>query len=286
MRVLRPLLTLALMLVAALPAIPGGTVAEAERAFAHDAGVMGVRASFLKWLAPASVGFRDGPVALRDAYEARPATKALLAWGPVVAVTSSSGDLAWTTGPWNWRSDSTKTRAEAWGDFVSVWRHQAGGEWRNIFDMGVGHAEPGGDPPTLDERTLAAPQHAGRSPLATRKSLWQADADFAGRAAKDGIAEALGKFAAGDVIALREGMPRVRGLAAARESLATRESHAQRTSLAQAVAQAGDFGYAYGVYVQPTAAGRDTSWYLHFWHRDEDGWKLALEAVQEGVRRK
>ncbi len=252
-----------------------------EQAFAAMAKAQGVRAAFMEWLAPTGVVFRPGPVIGRKFYESRPASPGVLVWDPDHAVMSASGDMGWTTGPWTFRTDSAQTEPAAYGQFVTVWRRQPDGIWRASIDAGIGH-DPA--PSVVTQRvirTLSPRVPGGRRPLAERKSLWQADAEFVKLARAQGPAAALAAFAASDVVVLREGATRWIG-AAGRDSVATREPAVDMMSTAQFMSQAGDLGYTYGTYTVPALASAPAraGHYVHIWERDTTRtWKLALEVV-------
>ena len=250
-----------------------------EHAFAAMAKSQGIRAAFMEWLAPTGVIFAPGPVIGRKSYEARPATPAGLEWDPDHAVMSASGDMGWTTGPWTFHRDSTDVQPVAYGQFVSVWRKQPDGTWRASIDVGISH---GPSPIPVAEprlRTLPAMPAGWRKPLAERKSLWQADAEFVKVARVQGPAAALLKYAAFDVVVLRDGAQRWIGVAAV-DSIAAREPRVDMMSTAQFMSHAGDMGYTYGTYVVPQEADADSGHYVHIWERDPSRvWKLALEVV-------
>lgn len=255
----------------------------AERAFAAEAARTTVRDAFVAWLAPTATGFRGSQVVnIHDVYTKQKPGKARLAWEPAIAALASSGDLGWTTGPWTWRPDSASDVKDQ-GDYLTMWRYKDGA-WRVAFDMGVSHPAPQGEPAALEARLLPGSGAPAGSPLNARHALWKADADFNADAAARGAALALEKAGAADIVALREGMPRVRGLAAVRESLGVRDAGVVRVSTAQFVSSAGDLGYTYGTHILRTAAVVDSSCYLHIWHRGAKGWELAVDAVQQGPR--
>ena len=266
--------------VAAAEAPPGPEVlVRSEHAFAADVAANGVGPGFARWLSPTSVVFTPGPANGRKVYGARPRTPARLTWEPVIAVMSASGELGWTTGPWEWRRDSTHVEPMATGNFVTLWRRQADGQWLAALDMGVSNDPPQGGMPALEMRTLAG-SPAMRAPLAARKALWKADADFASVAAGAGVAQALAGCGSEHVRVLDEGLRPVLGRDAARDSLAARHPKAKLVSLAQFLSEAGDLGYTYGSWLEAGAAGVDSSYYLHIWERGASRkWELALQLV-------
>jgi len=268
-------------------AVPDAQVlVESEHAFARDAARVGVRDAFLHWLAPTGVVFAPGPVNGLRANAARHATPARLAWEPEVAVISSSGDLGWTTGPWTWRHDSTLTVAEAWGEYLTLWRRQPGGDWKAALDIGIDHDAPAGAAPALVAHALPPARGAGRSPLSRRHSLWQCDADFAKTAAAAGVPGAYDRFGAEDLRLLLPGTHRIDGRAAARDSMRARAAHPAMMSLAQFISESGDLGYTYGSFVEKGAAGMDSSYYVHIWQRGATRpWELAVELLQPVPKR-
>ncbi len=275
---------LLLVLVASLALAQGAPAPDAqklidnEHAFATDVAAHGVREGFLRWLAPTGIVFGPGPVNAIKFYKARKPLPTRLAWYPVKAVMSASGDMGWTTGPWDWRSDSTKTKAEASGDFVTVWRRQGDGSWKAAFDGGVGRAAmPVEGPAAL---SVLPPGPRGGGPLARRHTLYQTDTDYATLMGQQGVSAAIARYAAEDVIVLRDDMPRLTNATVARDSLA-REGTFMAMSMGQYIADAGDLGYTFGSRVRSNAAGPDSSYYLHIWQRGRTRpWELVLEYVQ------
>jgi len=273
-----PALALAAVTVLAAAATGPDALVGADRGFARDAAARGVRAAFLDWLAPTAVVFEPEPVNGRKYYAAQPADASRLAWEPVVAELSADGDLGWTTGPWEWRSDSSRARPQVTGEYVTLWRRQADGSLKVVLDMGVPHP-PAADHPALQANALAA-VHARHSALGERHGLWKADADFGITASAQGLPAALAATAAPDVRWLHSGMAPVLGRDAVRDSAATRVGAGRMTSQAQFIADSGDLGYTHGVWVEGAGAAADTSYYLHIWRRSPGRpWELALELL-------
>ena len=279
---------LSLLAATSLSAPPSGgsassptTLVECERAFDADAEALGVRAAFLKWLAPTGVVFRPGPVNGLKAYADAEPTSARLSWRPEVAAISEAGDLGWTTGPWGWSPDSARSEDVAWGQYLSVWRRQSDGRYLAALDIGISQAKPSAP---AAEPALIAPApvpHTGRGPLDRRRSLWKADADFGQLAKQGGVSVALEHFGAEGVLVLRDGMPRVTGRAAASEAIRSREGSATLMSFAQFLSESGDLGYTYGTFVAGSVESPDSAYYVHIWHRGSaKPWELAVQLVQ------
>ena len=256
-------------------------IVAAERAFAASVRSLGVRDGFLDWLSQTGIVFRPGPVIGRTVYEKQPrGWNGLLAWNPVRAAISADGKLGWSTGPWTWRTDSTARKADAHGEYLSVWRRTAEGRWKVALDCGISHAAPAAAETTVTYSAPVPGARLGSQPLAARQSLYQADASFARASAAESVPAALGKYATDDVIVLREGAPRHAGRAAALAGLDGREAQARLVSTAQYIAESGDLGYTYGTFVTGPAAAPDSAWYVHVWHRGPSAsWRLAAQMV-------
>ena len=275
------MLTLPALTAAASDANDAGVIVQAERRFAAQVRAMGVRAGFLRWLAPTGVVFRPGPVIGRTSYEKQPpGWNGLLAWHPVHAAISADGTLGWSTGPWTWKRDSTQKKVDAFGEYMSVWRKQADGSFRAVLDCGIGHADPAREETEVHYSAPVPGARLGSRPLAARQSLYQADATFARIAATEGVSGAIARYATDDIVVLREGAQRFSGRAVAQDSVRARERVAKMTSNAQYIADSGDLGYTYGSYVTGTLAAPDSAYYVHVWHRGAAAtWRLAFQVV-------
>ncbi len=95
---------------------------------------------------------RRGPVDISAAWSAffeddGPAIK----WRPRFVEVLEDGKLALTRGPYRLIDrDADGAELERWGTFNSVWRKQADGTWRVVFDAG----SPGNDEPDDETRAL------------------------------------------------------------------------------------------------------------------------------------
>lgn|GEM_PF-4692427 len=121
-----------------VPTAPLSELIRAELAFAEMALRQGTRAAFLANLHPQAVVFSPGPVNGKGLWEAKPESPGLLSWFPAFAEVSEDGLMGYTTGPAEYRKErSSRQEAPAWkGRFLSVWRRDADGRWRVIFDAG------------------------------------------------------------------------------------------------------------------------------------------------------
>src|SRR5437667_10345470 len=92
-----------LLFVTPAPRPSAKPLVDAEHAFAKLAAEKGVKEAFLANLANESALFRPRPVDGKKWLNANPATPGFLSWEPAVAEISSSSDLGYTSGPWEYR---------------------------------------------------------------------------------------------------------------------------------------------------------------------------------------
>jgi ketosteroid isomerase-like protein len=285
---LRSLTSVSLLLMAGCasrrPSPAGGFEAEvagAERAFAEAAAREGIRDAFVRFASDSAVAFRPEPASAKALWTARGRIAGRLSWYPTYVRVARSGDVGFTTGPYESR-DSTGA-LQGTGSYFTVWRREPQG-WRWVMDLGA-HHDPFATPPEpwRPSAVRAAAPSARMANADAARSLLAADSAFAARAEAAGLAAALREMAHPEMRLMRQGaFPRV-GLAA---SVAAAEADSARRYSAEPArgyaSAAGDLGWTWGEYrlVHPGAGRRETGHYVHVWSRDGDGpWRLLLEVV-------
>jgi ketosteroid isomerase-like protein len=241
-----------------------------EYAFAGKAGAS-VRTAFLEYLAEDSLVLEPQPVPGRAHYTAAKENADRLEWYPSIADIAGSHDLGFTTGPWVYTAAAGGPPIH--GDFLTVWKRDAGCRWRIEVDGGVSHDAPADAEPKLaaDRQQEALPLHdapqspnaapsprtglstnAGASPstapsptLVAADAVGRAISDFQGAAAGDGIPAGLRTYARTmDFRFLAEGEAPL-GLAAAVTYLSGHTIHGAWRE--QARGRAADSSLAYSV---------------------------------------
>src|SRR6476659_3703265 len=123
-----------------------------EQAFSNMAEEKNTRDAFMTFIADDGLLFRPGAVNGKKWMQEHPVPPSdknpLLAWQPAFAGMSASGDMGFTTGPWEFKADRGDGKPSGYGDFVTVWKKQADGTWKFVVDLGISHPQPGG-PQTL-----------------------------------------------------------------------------------------------------------------------------------------
>jgi hypothetical protein len=165
----------ALLLAAAAPT----HAAEAERAFAAMAQRAGQWTAFRAFadsraimMAPERVDAQAFLAPLKDPPRA-------VMWWPAKAIPSCDGTLAVSTGPW------IRDGGKATGTFTTIWRRQADGGWKWLFDHGrdTPRAVPAGDvvqvrKPDCRNRKRAAPVANDARPFRLSEAVASAAPDI------------------------------------------------------------------------------------------------------------
>jgi ketosteroid isomerase-like protein len=292
-------LTLSLAAVPA-PATPLPSAAElqaaldrmvqTERDFAKTAVDKGTREAFLTFLAEEAVLFRPGPVPGRQFIESSPATATYLAWRPIHAEISASGDLGFNTGPYELRP-AVDSSQKSWGHFVTIWKRQVDGGWKAVLDTGIDTPRPYSGPegpftlPTPAPKSPTPPMPPiPADPAALRTALLGADRTFSQLSrARGAVLAYLSTFDNSVGRLLTSGAQPAVGREAIRAALG-KKSKQLRTWEPEAgeVSQAGDFGYTYGTLEtreSPDGPAARAA-YTRIWRRQAGRpWKVVLEVA-------
>ena len=115
-------------------------IVQAENDFSAMAGEDGIPAAFLAYAAEEAVLKRGnslviGREAIKERFARQAQSNAKLEWSPDYVDVSESGDLGYTYGNYTLTStDSLGIEVESTGIFHTVWKRQANGEWRFVWD--------------------------------------------------------------------------------------------------------------------------------------------------------
>lgn len=115
-------------------------ITNTERAFAEMARKEGVPKAFLFYAANDAVLNRNNKVlkgkeAIKTYFDNQTLKEVNLQWAPDFVDVSSSGDLGYTYGSFTFSAkDTTGNPIEAEGIFHTVWKRQADGNWRFVWD--------------------------------------------------------------------------------------------------------------------------------------------------------
>lgn len=116
---------------------------ETDRAFSKLSVEKGMYEAFDSYMADDATMYRNGsnPFVGREAI--RPLLPkgndgGVLKWEPTFADVAASGDLGYTLGKYEFiMPDSAGNPASSFGFYISVWKKQADGKWKWVFDSGI-----------------------------------------------------------------------------------------------------------------------------------------------------
>jgi ketosteroid isomerase-like protein len=262
------------------------SMVETELAFAATSKAKGTRASFVAFLADDSVMFRPRAVRGKEWWEQQPDRPGLLSWYPSFAGIAASGEMGYTTGPWEFRPKGPDDKPVGFGYFVTVWKRQPDNTWKVHIDLGTSNPQPAKQDPVFEPSAASAATGmvAKVDVEAERAALMKLDAEFAKATEASGAAGAYATYLADDARYYREGIFPAVGKAAIREALPAQPNPATWQVDDAGVARSGDLGFSYGVakMKQPTGADAGESVYVRVWRKQADGkWKVVLDITNE-----
>ena len=117
-----------------------------DKAFSQMSIDKGLSAAFIFYADDSVVKVRDGnfPIIGKNdmvkAYKSRPDTGMILKWKPVKAEIARSKDLGYTFGDWELYLKAKDTTM--FGNYISIWKKQAGGTWKYVLDAGSNTPKP------------------------------------------------------------------------------------------------------------------------------------------------
>ena len=266
------------------------SLVEAERSFARTSLEIGARPAFMKFFADDAVVFRPGPVRYKEAMKDIPPSanprETSLQWEPLFADVAASGDMGYTTGPSVWTDHSPAKRSPYYGFYFSVWKKQATGKWKVVFDVGT--EQPG---PYTGSRALRVPAIVERketmpSPRSEESvvGLMNVEREFLEAVQKDGAINAIARYAGKDVRVFREKEIPIVSSDSVCAYFAPKPYLSQWNPMFCDVALSGDMGYVYGGYevAAPAAAPAQVEYgfYLRVWKREgTNTWKFVAEVT-------
>lgn len=268
-------------------------LADAERAFAKMSVERGIREAFLANFADDGLEFTPKPENAKELYGKRPAepkpAKYTLDWSPEFTDVAASGDLGYNTGPYYFAvldPKDPKDTKKYWGQFFSMWRKQADGQWKVAIDFGVDTPAPSSEQWPKHWAAEGGRYRAKNVDLTQeRASLLNIDRELSRTSAEKGIVAAYATISDPSLRLFREkSFPNVGQATAAKALGDAGYSAVVWTPADGVVSRSGDLGYTYGGCETSKGATLERCYYLHVWKRDVKGnWKLVAD-VQKAVK--
>jgi len=248
-----------------------------EQAFSKMAEKKNARDAFMTFIADDGLLFRPGAVNGKKWMLEHPVPasdkKPLLAWQPAFAGMAASGDMGFTTGPWEAKADINDEKPVGYGHFVTVWKKQADGSWRFVVDLGISHPQSGGPqahwvPEDTEKKTFKPVDGT-----TARKSLLDRDQGYA-------VAE-FAAYASPDVRLYRANSLPFIGRDAAAAELAKTKGTIMWHPISADVSQAGDLGYTHGTYEvsDDTKKVTERGSYVRIWKKEQGAWRIVMDVT-------
>jgi ketosteroid isomerase-like protein len=249
------------------------SLAAAETAFAAHSVREDLRAAFLAAFAEDGVFVRNGWANSNEYQRSAAAPPIVLDWQPVYAEVAASGELGLSTGPWKITSKEKPDAAPSYGQFVSVWRREAGGPWKVAVDLGIGHPEP-----TFWDRTLETAAGSGESASASR-GIEAAELDFVSDAHAQSPRSAYTRHGSERMRFYRGGIAPAIGKAAALASPAMTDEKFSWVIDRTEIARSRDFGYARGSYASLATPTKPLGYFLRVWRMERGQWRIVMDVT-------
>jgi ketosteroid isomerase-like protein len=257
---------------------------KAEQAFSKMAEEKTAREAFMAFIAEDGLLFRPGAVNGKKWMIEHPVPPSdknpLLAWQPNFAGMSASGDMGFTTGPWESKPDRKDPKPSAYGHFVTVWKKQADGSWKWTMDIGISHPQSGG-PQTLWHPTgEPAKATSANVDIATAtKALVDRDRIFSVASLDQGLSKAFSAFASPEVRLYRAGNLPFIGREASATALARIQGQFKSQPIGGDVSRAGDLGWTHGTYDLTDANNKviERGSYVRIWRKQDGAWRVVLD---------
>ena len=257
-----------------------------EQAFSKMAEEKNTRDAFMAYIADDGLLFRPGAVNGKKWMIENPVPasdkKPLLAWQPSFAGMSASGDMGFTTGPWEFKTDVKDAKPAGYGHFVTVWKKQPDGSWKFVVDLGIEHPQSGG-PQTLWNPT-DKPEKTTTPIVETAsaiKQLLDRDRIFSLASVDQGLAKAYSAFASPQLRLYRpRNLPYI-GREASLAALGSAKGRFKSEPIAGDVSRAGDLGYTHGTYDITEDAKKivERGSYVRIWRKQGDVWQVVLDVT-------
>lgn len=266
------------------------SMVETERAFSRMSQEKGTREAFAAFIADDGILFRPGPVPGKKWMQEHPlpaaTTRSWLSWQPIYAVVSRAGDLGYTTGPWEFKTDPKDAKPAAFGNFMTVWKKQVDGSWKFALDLGISNPEPK-IPATAWQVPAASQKSSGTfkriNQEVERAALMMLDREFSNVSGGRGGVDAIRHYAALDIRLFRDDKFPFVGKLAAMDALLPLTTEWTWTPTFADVSVSGDLGYSYGVYELRDKAGTravaERGNYARVWQKINGFWKVVVDVA-------
>ena len=246
-------------------------VIDTENSFATYAVQHNTKEAFLQFLDSNAVVFNNGKVNnAKKIWTNNLANSSKLLWKPAFAGISGSGDLGFTTGPWEFKQDLNDTSIAS-GQFATIWHKTANGEWKFLVDIGVSFT------PSMYNKikTVKIAGNATPSVLKTNLDVLQIEDKFIREYRNKGN-EAFTDAADPQIMIIIQGSHPFLGKKQLKEALLKMPRQMEFIPMEGRISGSGDIAYAYGTIKYNSKEEN----YLRIWQYNKNGWKIVLQVIK------
>ncbi len=248
---------------------PGQEIVTAELAFAGTAKTQSVKAAFLQYMDSAAVVFNKGEIYNGIEYwNKSEENSSKLLWHPSFFAMSVSGDLGFTTGPWEYRA-SLEDSVTGSGQYTTVWIKNRNGEWKFLIDLGVSFKPNLFQQQSLKKFSTFIPADGPVDILAIENKFIHVFTEKGVNAYNDMLTE-------NSWLNTDRKHP-LQTSALVLPELASLPAEMSFIPIAGGVSAARDIAYVYGV-IQYEKKKEN---YLRIWVHTEKGWKILLQVIKK-----
>jgi ketosteroid isomerase-like protein len=243
-----------------------------EREFAADGATRGWAASFRRYHAPDAIVLQPDPIkaeiTLAKVEGDGPNT---LLWRPAYAGIARSGDFGFTTGPVQIRGKEGVT-----GHYFTIWRKQADGGWKWIFDAGCEVRDPTPLPADADVPTLPVASSGAGSAKAAIDAVSAAE-DAVSVDARGAVGRFIASLSA-DARVNRAGLQPAAGQPAAAD-LMRKDGTMTFKSLIRESSSSGDLVFTLGETRDQFEGKERLRYSARVWQLRPEGWRLVFDEL-------
>jgi ketosteroid isomerase-like protein len=247
-------------------------VVAVEREFAADGATRGWAAAFRRYHAPEAIVLQPDPIkaaiTLAKIEGDGPTT---LLWHPAYAGIARSGDLGFTAGPVQFRGQEGVR-----SHYFTIWRQQADGSWKWIFDAGTDVTDPAPLAPDADVPMLPVAAAGTGSAKAAIDAI-AAIEDSASVDARGTVGRIVATLSS-DARVHRVGQLRAIGLAAA-SYLMRQDGMLAFKPLMREASSAGDLVFSLGEARDQFEGKERLCYYTRVWQFRPEGWRLVFDGM-------
>jgi ketosteroid isomerase-like protein len=257
-------------------------VINTENNFAALSKEKNTREAFLAYLSDSTVLFRNAtPVLGKESWINGKADSSLLFWWPVFAGISRDGDLAFSTGPWQWSPDRKENKPVGFGYYSTIWKKQADGTWKMGVDIGISLEAPEKKEPVLTRSAIPSRVIKKNSPAKAKEDLLNMSKSYIDQLNAQAVSLLPARFTS-DALVLRNELGAYR-LPDEIQSLSETAQKLHFIQLGGDLSSSQDLGYTYGSVeietIQDDKKASKTKAFMHVWKREKDGWKIVLDVI-------